>query len=160
MTFATESLKANDPGLAALVMLLRFQGVAADPEQIRHRLGGVIGVPEMLRCAKEFDLRARSTKTTWKRLANTPLPGIAPLRDGGGVFAHGHHRPVQKGLLAMDVIPHRKMLVISYAIIGAHLRPRKTALACSNTHRMATRCRASMRFLGLHNGTFQCIIQS
>jgi ATP-binding cassette, subfamily B, bacterial HlyB/CyaB len=83
MTFATESLKADDPGLAAVVMLLRFQGVAADPEQIRHRFGGVIGVPEMLRCAKEFDLRARSTKTTWKRLANTPLPGIAPLRDGG-----------------------------------------------------------------------------
>lgn len=32
--------KANapqvEPGLAALVMLLRFQGIAADPKQIRH----------------------------------------------------------------------------------------------------------------------------
>ena len=67
----------------ALVKLLRFQGVAADPEQIRHRFGAVIGVPEMLRCAKDFDLRVPSIKTTWERLINTPLPGIAPLRDGG-----------------------------------------------------------------------------
>src|SRR5215813_9893880 len=28
----------SDPGLAALVMLLRFQGVGIDPEQIRHQL--------------------------------------------------------------------------------------------------------------------------
>ncbi len=83
MTSTNDSIKADDPGLAALVMLLRFQGVAADPEQIRHRFGRAIGVPEMLRCAKDFDLKARSTKTTWERLTNTPLPGIASLRDGG-----------------------------------------------------------------------------
>jgi len=28
-----------DPGLSALVMLLRFHGLGADPEQIRHRFG-------------------------------------------------------------------------------------------------------------------------
>jgi subfamily B ATP-binding cassette protein HlyB/CyaB len=83
MTHQTDTATSADPGLAALTMLLRFQGIAADPEQIRHRYGGAIGVPEMLRCAKDFDLRARSTKTTWERLTNTPLPGIASLRDGG-----------------------------------------------------------------------------
>jgi len=31
----------SDPGLAALVMLLRFQGVGIDPEQIRHQFGGI-----------------------------------------------------------------------------------------------------------------------
>jgi hypothetical protein len=31
----------SDPGLAALVMLLRFQGVGADPEQIGHQFGGI-----------------------------------------------------------------------------------------------------------------------
>ena len=41
-----------------------------------------IGVPEMLRCAKGFGLKARSVTTKWERLANTPLPGIAVLRDG------------------------------------------------------------------------------
>jgi hypothetical protein len=49
-----------DPGLAALVTLLRFQGIGADPELIRHKFGhGKIGVPEMLRCAKDLGLKAR-----------------------------------------------------------------------------------------------------
>ena len=73
-----------DPGLTALVMLLRFQGVGVDPEQIRHQFGATpIGVPEMLRCTKGFGLKARCLTTKWERLANTPLPGIAVLRDGG-----------------------------------------------------------------------------
>ena len=73
-----------DPGLEALVMLLRFQGIAADPAQIKHRFGGAaIGTAEMLRCAAEFGLKARTYATKWSRLQNTPLPGIAPLRDGG-----------------------------------------------------------------------------
>jgi subfamily B ATP-binding cassette protein HlyB/CyaB len=37
----------------------------------------------MLRCAKELGLRARRIRSKWDRLANTPLPGIALLRDGG-----------------------------------------------------------------------------
>ena len=69
-------------GLAALVLLLRFHGVSADPEQIRHRFGDDIGGQEMLRCAKEFGLKARTYKSSWERLTNTPLPGIAALRDG------------------------------------------------------------------------------
>ena len=73
-----------DPGLATLVMLLRFQGVAADPEQIKHQFGAApIGIPEMLRCAKQFGLKARMSTPKWERLATTPLPGIAALRDGG-----------------------------------------------------------------------------
>ena len=37
----------------------------------------------MLRCAKELGLRARVSSTKWDRLAATPLPAIAALRDGG-----------------------------------------------------------------------------
>lgn len=37
----------------------------------------------MLRHAKQLGLRARVIKTNWTRLARTPLPGIAVLRDGG-----------------------------------------------------------------------------
>jgi subfamily B ATP-binding cassette protein HlyB/CyaB len=74
----------KDPGLYVLVSLLRLHGIAADPEQIRHRFGGVpIGITEMLRCAKEFGLRARERSVTWKRLATMPLPAIAVRRDGG-----------------------------------------------------------------------------
>src|SRR6478672_6057958 len=61
-----------------------FQGVAADPGQIRHRPGtDKIGVAEMLRCAKDLGLKARAYRTDWSRLARTPLPAIAALRDGG-----------------------------------------------------------------------------
>jgi ATP-binding cassette, subfamily B, bacterial HlyB/CyaB len=73
---------AGDSGLAALVLLLRFHGVGADSEQIRHRFAGQIGVPEMIRCAKEFGLKARTYRSKWQRLSKTPLPGIAVLRDG------------------------------------------------------------------------------
>ena len=81
-----ESAEAHpdDPGLAALVMLLRCHGIGAESGQIRHRCGTVtIGVTEMLRCAKDLGLKARAPTTKWERLANTPLPGIAALRDGG-----------------------------------------------------------------------------
>src|SRR6476620_3115495 len=65
-------------------MLLRFQGVAADPGELGHRLATArIGVPEMLRCAKDLGLKARACRTDWSRLARTPLPAIAVMRDGG-----------------------------------------------------------------------------
>jgi len=77
-------LAGVDQGLAALVMLLRLNGLGADPDQIRHRFGGAtIGIPEMLRCAKQFGLKARARRTNWSRLSHTPLPAIAALRDGG-----------------------------------------------------------------------------
>jgi subfamily B ATP-binding cassette protein HlyB/CyaB len=78
------SANADDSGLPALVTLLRCHGIAAEPGQIRHRLGiARIGVADMLRCAKDFGLKARVQKTNWERLAVTPLPGVAVLRDGG-----------------------------------------------------------------------------
>ncbi|WP_035981073.1 type I secretion system permease/ATPase [Bradyrhizobium sp. STM 3843] len=83
MTADPESTGLSDPGLTALVMLLRFHGVGADPSQIRHHCGAAeIGVSDMIRCAKEFGLKSREMKTSWARLATTPLPAIAVLRDG------------------------------------------------------------------------------
>jgi len=70
-------------GLEALVTLLHLQGIAADADQIRHRLGtSNLGAPEILRCARDLGLKARTLRTKWTRLAKTPLPGIAMLRDG------------------------------------------------------------------------------
>ncbi len=80
----TDQVKSNDSGLGALVLLLRIHGIGADAGQIRHRCGtATIGVTEMLRCAKALGLKARTSITKWERLAATPLPGIAALRDGG-----------------------------------------------------------------------------
>jgi ATP-binding cassette, subfamily B, bacterial HlyB/CyaB len=80
---AIDKPASGESGLAAFVQLLRFQGIGADPGQIRHRFGDDFGVSSMLRCAKEFGLKARAHQSNWQRLANTPLPCIAALRDGG-----------------------------------------------------------------------------
>jgi subfamily B ATP-binding cassette protein HlyB/CyaB len=83
MSAEPESTQRGDPGLICLGRLLRSFGIPADPEQIRHRFAcGEIGIPEMLRCAKELGLKARVYRTGWERLSATPLPGIAVLRDG------------------------------------------------------------------------------
>jgi subfamily B ATP-binding cassette protein HlyB/CyaB len=74
----------TESALLALAIMLHCHGIGAEPEQIRHRIGsGRIGIAEMLRCAKEMDLKAQFLSTRWERLATTPLPGIAVLRDGG-----------------------------------------------------------------------------
>src|SRR5258708_7396416 len=76
--------KPQDPGLIAVVMLMRFYDVAADPSQIEHRFRHMpIGVPEMLRCAKDFKLKARAVTSKWSRLSGSALPAIACLKDGG-----------------------------------------------------------------------------
>jgi subfamily B ATP-binding cassette protein HlyB/CyaB len=81
------NLRSVDAGLTALVMLLRFHGVGADPEQLRHRLGkDTVGIADMVRCAKEMGLKVKSYRTTWQRLATTPLPAIAALNDGKFLF--------------------------------------------------------------------------
>jgi subfamily B ATP-binding cassette protein HlyB/CyaB len=79
----TEQATATDQGLAALVMLLRCHGIAVDPAQVRHQFGtAAFGVSEILRGAKQFELKARVCNTSWPRLANTPMPAIAVMRDG------------------------------------------------------------------------------
>src|SRR5579871_1115409 len=84
MTVRSETPGPNDPGLTALVMLLRFHGVSADPAQIRHQSGTTtLGTADMIRCARDFGLKARELKINWARLTKTPLPAIAVLKDGG-----------------------------------------------------------------------------
>jgi len=72
-----------DSGLACLVLLLRFHGTAAEPEQIRHRLGSTaVGIADMLRCAKALGLKARVVTKDFARLPATALPAITERRDG------------------------------------------------------------------------------
>jgi ATP-binding cassette, subfamily B, bacterial HlyB/CyaB len=74
----------QDPGVYVLMSLLALHGISAAPEQIRHRFGGApIRIPEMLRCAKDFGLRARQRSVKWEHLIRMPLPAIAARRDGG-----------------------------------------------------------------------------
>jgi subfamily B ATP-binding cassette protein HlyB/CyaB len=76
-----------DTGLACLVMLARFHGLAADPDQIAHdhaEPGMPFGAPQVLRAAKALGLKARHVQTTVRRLTHTPLPAMA--MDGEGQF--------------------------------------------------------------------------
>lgn len=74
---------SGDPGLHAIVALLRLNGVGVGPDQVQHQFGSTIGVTEILRCAKGFGLKAKTVSTRWDRLAGIAMPCIAVLRDGG-----------------------------------------------------------------------------
>jgi subfamily B ATP-binding cassette protein HlyB/CyaB len=72
----------KDTGLQCLALLLRFHQVSVDPAQIAHQFSGAaIGVPEMLRCAKDLKLKARAVTETWAGLMKLPLPAIVELKD-------------------------------------------------------------------------------
>jgi subfamily B ATP-binding cassette protein HlyB/CyaB len=84
MVSATDGA-TTDTGLAALLLLLRFHGIAANGEEIRHRLATgakPLEAADILRSAKFFELKARPLRSNWRRLAATPLPAIAARRDG------------------------------------------------------------------------------
>ena len=84
MSSERDNPRAVDQGLIVLTSLLQLHGIGVDPEQVRHSFGEIpIGVSEMLRYAKQTGLKAHVLKTAFVRLATTPLPGIAVLRDGG-----------------------------------------------------------------------------
>ena len=101
----------SDPagsGINTLVLLARFHGIGVDPEQIRHRYGTQIGIPEILRCAKEVGLKARERKVTWDDLATLPMPAIAALRDGNFMLlAKGG----EERILVQPAFSHRPQLM-------------------------------------------------
>ena len=71
-------------GLECLTLILGFHGVSVDPDQLKHRMGvSKVDIVDMLRAAKDLGLKAGACTTRWDRLAHTPLPAIAALRDGG-----------------------------------------------------------------------------
>ena len=110
MFVETEKPAPAESGLAALVLLLQFHGIGADPEKIRHHFGAAIGVPEMLRCAKQFGLKARTFRSSWQRLIKTPLPGIATLSDGSYLIvgkASNDQVLVQNPLLSRPILMSR-----------------------------------------------------
>jgi len=86
---APEASAANtnvDTGVIALVLAARILGVPADAQQIIHQLGGgKMGVPEMVRAAKQLELKARAVDSTWARFLKITPPCIAIFNDGSFV---------------------------------------------------------------------------
>jgi len=81
---ALESTGSEDSGIASLVVIAQLSGVAVSAERLRH-LSGLsrpIDALTLVRLARQVTLKARSTTSQISRLAQTPLPAIAELRDG------------------------------------------------------------------------------
>lgn len=73
----------SDSGLLALILTARVLGIAVDPQQVLHQLGGAkMTAIGLLRAAKQLDLKARKVDSDWERLVKTTPPCIACLKDG------------------------------------------------------------------------------
>ncbi|MGJ0486226.1 MAG: type I secretion system permease/ATPase [Methylomicrobium sp.] len=74
-----------DSGLACLVMVARFHGLAADAAQLAHEFkesGKPFGTVEILLTAKKLGLQAKQVLTDLSRVSHTPLPAVAMGADG------------------------------------------------------------------------------
>ena len=84
-TCATENAGLSlDTGLACLVLLARYHGIAADPDQLAHefRAGKRLTKDELTLAARKLGLSAKAVRPAPGRLGLTPLPAIALGRDG------------------------------------------------------------------------------
>lgn len=82
---APETSGAIDGGLACLLVLSRFHGVAADPVQLAHLFqerGKPFAEPEILLAAQSLQLKAKAVDSRPDRLLKLPLPAIAIGVDG------------------------------------------------------------------------------
>lgn len=74
-----------DTGIQCLVILARFQQVAADVNQLQHQFGQQgrpLNDEDLVRAARYLKLKAKISKSNWGDLANTPLPAMAKHQDG------------------------------------------------------------------------------
>jgi ATP-binding cassette, subfamily B, bacterial HlyB/CyaB len=76
-----------DGGLAALSLIAGYYRIAADPEQLRHRLaltGSLAGAEDLVRAANLLELKSRIIRgVTSRRVAAVPYPAIIELKEGG-----------------------------------------------------------------------------
>jgi len=74
-----------DTALSSFVLLLSFLDRSVDPEQLRHTLGKgseAFTTDDLVRLAKQLDVRARKVNVRAGQLERMPLPAIAVF-DGG-----------------------------------------------------------------------------
>jgi subfamily B ATP-binding cassette protein HlyB/CyaB len=74
-----------DTGLSCLVTVVKFLGQAVDPAQIKHQMGlgeDKFSTEDILRAAKQLDVKSRATQSDWTKLAELPLPAIGKNNDG------------------------------------------------------------------------------
>ena len=73
-----------DAGAAALAFALQMLGLPADPAEITHQSGKrMLDETDLLRAVRRFPVKARAHASRFERLAKTPLPVLAALKNGG-----------------------------------------------------------------------------
>ena len=76
----------DDSGLIAYATILALHRIAVDPNQLRHGVGHdrAVDADDLKRIAKRQDeVRAKSVRSTWEKLKQTPLPAMAKKRSSG-----------------------------------------------------------------------------
>lgn len=130
MTETPEAATPIDSGLACLVVLARFHGVAADPTQLAHEFqesGRAFGVQEILLAARALKLKAKAMDSSMQRLQKLPLPAMA-VDVHGAFFVLA--RADEKNVLIHD--PHNSQ---PQMLSHAQLRERWTGQAILFTSR-------------------------
>ena len=130
------SAHAQLPECRALILLLRFHGIAVDAEQLAHQYGRTIGTTEMLRCAKELKLKARAIESNWERLAKTALPAIAERNDGSFIIVG---KVADESVLILDPAVGRPQSLDRARIRGAMERAARADDAPGRAWRLARR---------------------
>jgi subfamily B ATP-binding cassette protein HlyB/CyaB len=84
---SNDTKPSPDTGLLSFILMARFLGVAIDPPQLQHQLGGKrLDATEILRCAKLMKFKATQIDSDWERLKKTALPAIACMKDGSFII--------------------------------------------------------------------------
>jgi subfamily B ATP-binding cassette protein HlyB/CyaB len=87
---SAETAGQDDSGLIAYATLLALHRIAVDPAQLRHSLGHDRGVDadDLKRIAKrQDDVRAKSVRSSYDKLRQTPLPALANGPSGWFIIA-------------------------------------------------------------------------
>ena len=74
-----------DTGAVCLALAARILGLAAEPEQLRHRYGQAgqsLAEGDLLRATRFLGLKARALNSDWQGLSRTALPAMAQHQDG------------------------------------------------------------------------------
>jgi len=84
MDGAEAGVEALDSGAVCLAFVLQLVGLPANAAEIVHQSGKArLDEADLLRVARRFPVKARMVATTTERLASTPMPLLAQLKDGG-----------------------------------------------------------------------------
>jgi subfamily B ATP-binding cassette protein HlyB/CyaB len=113
---ANDAAKPDAAWVGALVALLRFHRLAAEPAQIAQALTGKPSAGDMVRHLRRAGLRARTVNSSAPRLARIPLPAIALNDDGSCVLLA---RSAAERVLVLDPLTQQPK-ILPMAEFAAH----------------------------------------